>query len=180
MTFIGVLFNTEKMTIGVTPERMTEIRILLRDWLNKEDASIKEVQSLLGKLNFIAACVRPGRIFVSRMLKWLKVLYSKDLKKYHIPPYVKKDILWWYKFLPTYNGVSMMLYEEWCEPDEICSSDSCLEGCGGFWQGMFFHTSFPEHVKQNKYSINILEFYSIIICLKLWGQYLSKKNTNIL
>ena len=179
MTFIGVLFNTEKMTIEVTPERMTEIRILLRDWLNKEDASIKEVQSLLGKLNFIAACVRPGRIFVSRMLKWLKVLYSKDLKKYHIPPYVKKDILWWYKFLPTYNGVSMMLYEEWCEPDEICSSDSCLEGCGGFWQGMFFHTSFPEHVKQNKYSINILEFYSIIICLKLWGQYFRQKRIQI-
>ena len=123
MTFIGVLFNTEKMTIEVTPERLNEIRILLRDWLNKETASIREIQSFLGKLNFIAACVRPGRIFVPCMLKWLKVLYSKDLQKYHIPHYVKKDILWWYKFLPTYNDVSMMLYEEWCEPDEIFSSD---------------------------------------------------------
>ena len=179
MTFIGVLFNTEKMTIEVTPERLNEIRILLRDWLSKETASIREIQSLLGKLNFIAACVRPGRIFVSRMLKWLKVLYSKDLQKYHIPPYVKKDILWWYKFLPTYNGVSMMLYEEWCEPDEIFSSDSCLEGCGGFWHGMFFHTPFPEHFKQSGYSINILEFYSIIICLKLWGQYFRQKRIQV-
>ena len=58
---------------------MNEIQILLRNWLNKETASIKEMQSLLEKLNFIAACVRPGRIFVSRMLKWLTVLYSKDL-----------------------------------------------------------------------------------------------------
>ena len=71
MTFIGILFNTEKMTLEVTPERLVEIRSLLTVWLNKETASIKEIQSLLGKLNFIAACVRPGRIFISRMLKWL-------------------------------------------------------------------------------------------------------------
>ena len=90
MAFIGVLFNTETMTIEVTPERLNELRLLLREWLFKEQASIKEIQSLLGKLNFVAACVKPGRIFISRMLKWLKCLYSKDLQKYHIPPYVKK------------------------------------------------------------------------------------------
>ena len=31
----------------------------------------------------------------------------------------------------------MMLTEEWSEPDEIFSSDSSLQGCGGFWQGKF-------------------------------------------
>ena len=101
MVFVGVLFNTEKMTMEVTAERLIEIRVLLRDWLDREKASIKEIQSLLGKLNCIAVCVRPGRIFISRMLKWLKLLYDKDLQKYYIPPYVKKDILWWYNFLPT-------------------------------------------------------------------------------
>lgn len=179
MTFIGVLFNTKTMTIEVTPDRLIELKLLLRQWLFKEQASIKEIQSLLGKLNFIAACVKPGRIFISRMLKWLKWLYSKDQKKYHIPPYVKKDILWWYKFLPTYNGVSMMLYEEWCKPDEIFSSDSCLEGCGGFWQGMFFHSSFPENFKYSKYNINILEIFSIIICLKLWGKFFCQKRIQV-
>ena len=83
------------MTIEVTPERLNKMRLLLRDWLNQETVSIKEIQSLLGKLNFSGACIKPGRIFVSRMLKWLKVLYSRDLQKYHIPPYVKKDIVWW-------------------------------------------------------------------------------------
>ena len=53
MTFIGVLFNTEKMTIEVTPEILNKIRKLLRDWLNKETASIREIQSLLGKLDFM-------------------------------------------------------------------------------------------------------------------------------
>ena len=145
MTFVGVLFDTNKMTIEVTPERLKEINLLLKTWLEKHTASLKEIQSLLGKLNFIAACVRPGRIFISRMLKWLKSLNketSSRLQQVEIPLYVKKDVLWWYRFLPTYNGISLMLYEEWCTPDAICSSDACLQGCGGFWLGKYFHTSF--------------------------------------
>ena len=55
-----------------------------------------------------------------------------------IPDYVKKDILWWHTFLPCYNGVSMMLYEEWCSPDSVFSSDSCLQGCGGFGEANTF------------------------------------------
>ena len=62
MTFIGILFDTDKMTTDVNRGRLQEIRILLETWLNKETASLKDIQSLLGKLNFIAACVRPGRI----------------------------------------------------------------------------------------------------------------------
>ena len=53
-------------------------------------ASLKEVQSLLGKLNFVAACVRPGRFFILRMLKWLKFLYREEAKFHSIPLYVKK------------------------------------------------------------------------------------------
>lgn len=179
MTFVGVLFDTEKMTIEITSERLSEIRSLLLTWLNKEEASLKEIQSLLGKLNFVAACVRPSRIFISRMLKWLKILYRKEVKKHTIPAFVKKDILWWYKFVPVYNGVSMMLYEEWCKPDEIFSSDACLKGCGGFWLGKYFHTTFPPLFKQKKYNINILEMLAILIGLKLWGQDFRQKRIQV-
>ena len=33
---------------------------------------LKELQSLLGKLNFVSQCVHPGRIFVNRLLNWLR------------------------------------------------------------------------------------------------------------
>ena len=62
-----------------------------------------------------------------------------------------------------------MLYEEWCLPDEICSSDSCLHGCGGFWLGKYFHVSFPTKFKERNFHITILEMFAIVICLKLWG-----------
>ena len=100
MTFIGILFKTEKMTMEVTPERLHEIKLLLQTWLDKETSSLKEIQSLLGKLNFIAACVKPGRIFISRMLKWLNVLNKERQPRelVSIPEYVTKDIMWWQNF----------------------------------------------------------------------------------
>lgn len=133
-------------------------------------ASLREIQSLLGRLNFIAACVRPGRIFIARMLKWLKALQKDHRHKpVEVPKYVKKDVLWWHRFLHTYNGVSLMLYEEWCNPDEICSSDASLQGCGGFWQGKYFHSLFPQHFQNKIYHTTVLEMFAVILCLKLWG-----------
>lgn len=64
MISIGVLFNTVTMTIEITRERLQEIITVLTIWLNKSKASLKDIQSLLGKLNFVAACVPPGRIFI--------------------------------------------------------------------------------------------------------------------
>ena len=94
---------------------------------------------------------------------------SNRHQQVEIPMYVKRDVLWWYQFLTVNNGVSLMLYEEWCLPDEICSSDSCLYGCGGFWLGKYFHVSFPTKFKEMNFHKTILEMFTVVICLKLWG-----------
>ena len=87
--FICILCNTVKMTTEVTPERLQMIKRLLNTWLNKETACLKEVQYLLGKLNFVAACVRPGRIFISRMQNWLRALHLEESrhKQVQIPKF---------------------------------------------------------------------------------------------
>ena len=91
IVFLGVLFNTLTMTVEVTQQRLTEIRILIEQWLKKQTATLKEIQSLLGKLNFVAACVRPSRMFVSRMLNCLKSIYHSPNFHHSIPYEVRKD-----------------------------------------------------------------------------------------
>lgn len=169
MSFLGILFNTLTMTIEITTERLQEIRKLIQLWLNKDSASLKQVQSLLGKLNFIAACVKPSRIFVARLLNWLRSIYGSSNFLHTIPHYVKKDLIWWNNFLPLYNGISMMEYENWSKPDAIFSSDSCLTVCGGFWNGFYFHTQFPAEILEKHFHISVLEMLAVIIALKLWG-----------
>ena len=59
------------------------------EWDNKQLASKREVQSLVGKLNFVGFCVKPGRIFISRLLNWLRSIYSVE-GKVLVPEFVKK------------------------------------------------------------------------------------------
>ena len=87
-----------------------------------------------------------------------------------IPDYVKMDLHWWDKFLLQYNGISIMLYDDWSKPDGIFPTDSCLTGCGGYFNGLYFHTEFPEDLKQKKLDIGLLELITVIVALKIWGR----------
>ena len=176
MSFLGVEFNTVELTLSVTPERVNEILLLVQDWLDKPFATVKELQSLLGKLHFISSCVRPGRLFVSRLLTWLRSL-PDDRNAHVIPLYVRKDLLWWSCFLNTYNGISMMFLEDWSQPDEFLESDATLCSCGG-WNPQkkeFFHVKFPDFILKLTLHVNQCELLALMICVKLWSCCFSNK-----
>ena len=62
--FLGILFNTITLTLEITQDRLDEILELLNTWTSKKSATLKELQSLLGKLNFAASTICAGRVFV--------------------------------------------------------------------------------------------------------------------
>ncbi|CAC5401652.1 unnamed protein product [Mytilus coruscus] len=156
MSFLGVWFDTEKMTLEVTPDRLIEISELVVMWLNKEKARKKEVQSLLGKLNFVSSCVKPGRIFISEVLNFLREFSNND-QVLDVSNELRRDMLWWSKLLLTYNGISIISLEEWTEPDLFFSCDACLTGCGGMSDSEYFHCEFPEFISEHNFHINALE-----------------------
>ena len=71
MTFLGVLCNSCNFTLSITQDRLKEIAQLVEQWLVKNNATLHEVQSLVGKLNFVCATVQSGRVFVVRILNFL-------------------------------------------------------------------------------------------------------------
>ena len=124
------------------------------------------MQSLLGKLNFVSQCVRPGRIFVNILLNWLREIPEKG--QISIPDDFKLDLCWWRTFLPSYNEVSLMLSEEWSRADQVFSLDSCLTGCGGWMNVRYFHCSFLDFILSENLHINICEMLTVVVALKAW------------
>ncbi len=168
LIFLGVIFYTSDMTLSITQERLEELKGLLVYWLELEVASKKDMQSIIGKLNFVAACVRQRRMFIARLINHMKVLPVKG--KHHITNSVKKYLFWWSVFLQLYNGICMMATEEWSQVDEVFASDACLQGCGSRrLDREYFHTEFPKEVKQLQLQINCLEMLAIIVSCKIWG-----------
>ena len=63
--FIGNLVDTINMTLGVMPLCRTEMLMELEKWRYKNTCSRNQMESLIGKLQFMSNCIRPGRLFVS-------------------------------------------------------------------------------------------------------------------
>ena len=79
MIFLGMLSNTVTMSLEVTPEK-AEIRALICQWIGMSSASLKQIQSLLGKLNFIPSCVRPAEYSFPGCLIGLGIFTAPQLQ----------------------------------------------------------------------------------------------------
>ena len=93
----GVWFDTEELTLSVTPERIQDMLDIVHTWLQKHTATLQELQSLVGKMSFVSSCVHASRVFISRILNWLRLIHGKRSAQ-PIPSFVKLDLLWWSLF----------------------------------------------------------------------------------
>lgn len=168
MVFLGTGLNTVTMTLFITPDRVEEILELLEQWKGKETATLREVQSLLGKLNFITNCVHSSRIYIARILNFLKQM--RPTRRYKIPATVIYDIDWWQEFIPKYNYRSDMVRPTWEEADSTIMSDASLKKAAGWCEGEFFSEFFPDKMTPAKAHINELECVTVTICVKIWSQ----------
>ena len=171
MICLGVLFDTVNLTMSVNPARLRELQdAVLPPWLVKKSATKTELQSLIGKLAFVCKCVRPGRLFLSRLLDILRSL-RRPRHRVRLTADFRKDIRWWPRFLSVYNGVSFIPTPLWSSPDSVFSTDACLTGCGGMSASEFFHVEFPPSVLAQFSAIHLLEALAIVVALRLWCRH---------
>ena len=178
MVFLGIMIDTNQMVLEVSPDRLQELFSLLQDWVERVSVTKKQTQSLVGVLNFVAICVKPGRIFMSRILNFLRT--CPELGECLIPDELRADIRWWLTFLPFYNGISVIPDRDWSDPDDIIACDACLTGAGGWYQGQYFHATFPSYVQNLGMHINGLEMLTLTVALKIWGRFLAGKKVTML
>ena len=171
MVFLGVLVNTDDMTVSVPPECLHELFNRCSSLLSVDQVSRAELQSLLGVMSCVTACVRPARVFMSTLLNTLRGHKSSTVCS--LSHDNKADLRWWYYFLPFYNGVSIIKTSTWRNDPLYLSTDTWGTGAGGFFAGQYFHTPFLHFVLHHfGHDINTLELLTIMAALKLWATFL--------
>ena len=107
LEFLGITFDSNRMTMELSEEKLVKIQQELNTWLYKTSTIRKEVESLIVKLQFAAKCVKAGRIFLGRLIAWIR---GMDRKKTHTNlQEARKDIAWWGRFMAHYNGISHLM-----------------------------------------------------------------------
>ena len=165
--------DTEKMTLEVSEHRKLELLELLKVWKRKDSFKKKQLQSLIGKLSFVTNCVRPGRIFLARLIEKLKG--TEDSKWYPVSLSMKLDVEWWLQYLPTFEGVSTLWLYDITQVDCLMASDASLIGGRTTCGKEFFHFKFSENIIKNTNNIAQRELYTIVVAVKMWKSELKRK-----
>lgn len=107
------------MTISVPPEKLEQVVKECSKWLSKKRANKKMIQSILGKLIYVSACINQGRKFVSRILETLRAMGDKNWT--WVGDEFRKDIEWFHRYGAIANGVHLYSIDK---PSIVIECDS--------------------------------------------------------
>ena len=82
-------------------------------------AKQKDLQSIIGLLNFACSVIIPGRVFLRRLIN-LTIGIKKPYHFIRLNAEVKKDLRIWQTFLDSFNGKSFFLEEGWSSSYSLC------------------------------------------------------------
>ena len=179
MPYLGVLFDTELMTMSIPGDKLEEVRCELDIWTRRKTVSKRTLQKLLGKLFWIARCVKYSRGFMGRLLARLRELHNEpDHKTYPLTADCKQDIQWWARYVRRFNGTELLYPEEPLNLtlDDMLSTNSVVYcgdaqplGGGAFCGHEYWAQAFPTWLREERIPIHVKEFQVLIASTALWG-----------
>eukprot|EP00731_Ephydatia_muelleri_P035677 Em0147g3a len=112
ITFLGITINIALQQLRLPPDKLQEMTLMIKSWLGKHKTTKRDLLSLIGKLSCAAKVVPSGRHFLRRLIE-LSTTVSKLHHHIHLIVEAREDIIWWNRFLPSWNGASIFLDPNW-------------------------------------------------------------------
>ena len=169
LTFLGILLDTLRLEARLPPDKHSHLIALLERTIPRRKCTQKELLSLLGKLNFAARVVPPGRTFMRRLFDRA---YSVRAAHHHvdISADCRRDLQWWRWLLTNWNGCSFFLQGQWtAAPDLHLFTDAARSHGFGAVYGSHWLTGEWLPAQQNC-CITWMELYPIVLACATWGK----------
>ena len=168
LTFAGIELDSIRSEARLPRDKITKCVEIINGFLPRKKVQLKELQSLIGLLNFATTVVTPGIAFLRRLYDLTQGV-NRPSHFIRLRSEVKADLRVWLSFLSSFNGISFFRNEEWCNSTKLNlytdASGSIGFGavfgnswCYGRWPASWLHRN-----------IAILEFFPIVLSLCLWG-----------
>ena len=112
LEFLGIVLDSLGMEARLPLEKVQRIKEELALWKGKKSATLVELQSLIGTLNFACRVIPPGRAFLQRIIN-LTVGLKKPHHRVRLTKAFFQDIAMWEVFIFSWNGRSFFLNRSW-------------------------------------------------------------------
>ncbi len=118
-------------------------RAKIDDMYRRKKVSLRQLQSLIGSLNFACKVVIPGRTFLRRLIDLTKGVYKPN-HMLRLNVEARLDLSSWKLFLYNFNGTSLCLPTTWTSSNCIrLYSDASLQGFAAVYGKHWIQGKFP-------------------------------------
>ena len=166
LTFLGIELDSIAMSLRLPEDKLNLLRNELHSFLQQKRASKRQFQSLAGRLSWAAGVVKGGRVFLRRIFNKIRSLHHVSHRAL-IGMDVRDDLQWWYDFLVTFNGRSLLLDQQ---PIECVFTDACKEAAGGSFGSDWFYFNWSQDLPvPETLHINEKEVLAVVLAAQRWA-----------
>ena len=169
LPFLGIDLDTVNMVACLPEDKILKATDLLHQFLQKDKATLREIQCLNGVLNFACTVIVPGRAFLRRLID-LTVGVSKPHHHIRLTREVKLDLQLWLDFLSDFNGKAFFIDERFIDGDYL---QLFTDAAGGIGYGAICGKEWFSGLWPNGWhsrNISALELYPIVAAVGTWGE----------
>ncbi|KAH3833697.1 hypothetical protein DPMN_107009 [Dreissena polymorpha] len=174
ITFMGLELDSLTMEARLPHDKLLKLRELLMKTSKSRKVTLKELQSLLGLLNFCCQVVTPGRSFLRRLTDLTKKVTNPN---HHITlnKESRKDLHAWRLFADHFNGKSLLHKRRWLTSDtlHLHTDASGSIGFGAIFKHHWFSGTWSENLLP--FDITFKELFPIVLAIEIWGHELQEK-----
>ena len=132
--FLGVEIDTVLSQLRLPVEKLRRLKESLASWAVRRSCRKRDLLSLIGSLHNAAAVVKPGRVFLRRLIDLSKI--PKGLHHFvRLTKEAQSDIQWWRTFVDRWNGVGLLLALGRVQPG-VCVRSDASAGSMGMRRGL--------------------------------------------
>ena len=170
----GIEVDTIASEARLPQEKLSKATQLLSDMQKRKKVTLKQLQELLGFLNFICKVVVPGRVFLRRLTDLTKGLQSPN-HFIRLTKAARSDLSTWLSFLQAHNGISILRPLRWVTSTNLQLYSDSAGSCGfaAVLGSHWISGPFPDDWKS--FHISILELYPILLAIFTWAPLLANK-----
>ena len=179
LEYLGVILDTVNMQARLPEDKISRITEFIQSILQKKSCTRKELEQLLGHLNFASRVILPGRAFVTYLYKLMSSV-KESYHFVHLNKECKADLQMWAEFLKNWNGINLFYDNNITTASSISlyTDASSTLGFGGIYKNKWFSDKWPKDlpdIKDYTASMAFLELYPIVVAAILWGKDWSGK-----
>lgn len=176
--FLGILIDSKAMECSLPVDKLEDLRLLVHRFKVAWKLRLRELQSLLGKLNFECRIIPMGRVFCRR-LSMATAGVTVPAHFVRLTSALREDLAVWGEFLDCFNGRSLFQDGPLSNRElELYTDASGSHGFGAYFQGEWCAAEWPVAWREKGFCGNLalLELFPIIVALEIWGQrFLNKR-----